>query len=52
MSEDREFLNGLDRGDLDCKLGNPALDDESAAYYMGYGARYVFEQMKSAGEFN
>ena len=52
MSEDREFLNDLDRGDLDCDLGNPALDNQSQAYYTGYGARYVLEQIKSAGEFN
>ena len=48
----KKFLADLDRGDLDCQLGNPALDNESQAYYIGYGARYVLEQMQSAGEFN
>jgi hypothetical protein len=43
-----EFLNDLDRGDLDCQLGNIALDNESQAYYTGYGARYVLEQMQSS----
>jgi|TARA_R110000744_G_scaffold286145_1_gene397461 hypothetical protein len=47
-----EFLKDLDRGDLDCKLGNQALDNQSEAYYTGYGARYVLEQMQSAGECN
>jgi hypothetical protein len=47
--EDNKFLDDLDRGDLDCQLGNPALDNESQAYYTGYGARYVLEQMQSAG---
>ena len=46
--EDRKFLDDLDRGDLDCQLGNPALDNESQAYYTGYGARYVLEQMQSS----
>jgi hypothetical protein len=47
--EDNKFLDDLDRGDLDCQLGNAALDNESQAYYTGYGARYVLEQMQSAG---
>jgi len=45
----KKFLGDLDRGDRDCQLGNPALDNESQAYYTGYGARYVLEQMQSAG---
>jgi hypothetical protein len=46
------YLDEIDRGDLDAKLGYEAPSDETEAYYIGYGARYVFEQMKSAGEFN
>jgi hypothetical protein len=47
-----EYLNDLERGDIDCKNGDPAPDNQSEAYYIGYGARYVYEQTKSAGEFN
>jgi len=50
--ETSTYLDDIDRGDLDCKSGYEAPSDESEAYYIGYGARYVFEQMKSAGEFN
>jgi hypothetical protein len=46
------YLDDLDRGDIDCQGGYEAPANESEAYYIGYGARYVFEQMKSAGEFN
>ena len=52
LTPGEQQLDDLDRGDLDCNLGNPALDNQSQAYYTGYGARYVIEQMKSAGEFN
>lgn len=45
------YLDDIDRGDFDCKTGYLAPSDETEAYYIGYGARYVFEQMKSAGEF-
>lgn len=48
----RAYLDDLDRGDMDCKNGYDAPLGETDAYYTGYGARYVFEQMKSAGEFN
>ena len=47
-----EYLNDLERGDIDCKNGDPAPDKQSEAYYIGYGARYVYEQTKSAGELN
>jgi hypothetical protein len=50
--ETSTYLNDIDRGDMDCKVGNEAPSDETEAYYIGYGARHVFEQMKSAGEFN
>jgi len=50
--ETSTYLDDIDRGDMDCKVGNEAPSDETEAYYIGYGARYVFEQMKSAGEFN
>jgi hypothetical protein len=37
--------NDLDRGNYDCQHGNQAREEESDAYYTGYGARYVYEQM-------
>ena len=46
-----EFLNDLDRGNYDCQHGNQAREDESDAYYIAYGARYVMEQNKSKEEF-
>ena len=42
---DAIFLNDLDRGNYDCQHGNQAREEESDAYYTGYGARYVYEQM-------
>ena len=45
---DIEFLNDLDRGNYDCQHGNSAKEEESEAYYIGYGARYVLEQNQSA----
>ena len=44
---DIEFLNDLDRGNYDCQRGNSVKEDESDAYYIGYGARYVLEQNQS-----
>jgi hypothetical protein len=41
----RSDLNDLDRGNYDCQHGNQAREEESDAYYTGYGARYVYEQM-------
>ena len=52
MVQGSVYLDDLDRGDIDCQGGYEAPANESEAYYIGYGARYVFEQMKSAGEFN
>tara|TARA_R110000822_G_scaffold94532_2_gene216792 strand:+ start:854 stop:1039 length:186 start_codon:yes stop_codon:yes gene_type:complete len=52
MLQGSVYLDDLDRGDTDCQGGYKAPENESDAYYIGYGARYVFEQMKSAGEFN
>lgn len=52
ITQGNVYLDDLDRGDMDCRGGYSAPDNESEAYYIGYGARYVFEQMKSAGEFN
>jgi hypothetical protein len=49
MDQNQEFLNDLDRGDFDCRHGYPHREGESEAYDIGYGARYVFEQMQSAG---
>jgi hypothetical protein len=46
---DIEFLNDLDRGNYDCQRGETVREDESEAYYIGYGARYVLEQSQSAG---
>lgn len=46
---DIEFLNDLDRGNYDCQRGETVREDESEAYYIGYGARYVLEQNQSAG---
>ena len=48
---DIEFLNDLDRGNYDCQHGNQAREDESDAYYIAYGARYVMEQNKSKEAF-
>jgi len=42
---DEIYLNDLDRGNYDCQHGNQAREEESDAYYTGYGARYVYEQM-------
>ena len=50
--EQELHLNDLDRGDDDCRKGHPHKEGQSHAYDIGYGSRYVFEQMKSAGEFN
>ena len=50
--EQELHLNDLDRGDNDCRQGLPHKEGQSNAYDIGYGSRYVFEQMKSAGEFN
>jgi len=50
--EQDQYLNDLDRGDDDCRKGHPHKEGQSHAYDIGYGSRYVFEQMKSAGEFN
>ena len=47
MKTDIEFLNGLDRGNYDCQRGETVREDESEAYYIGYGARYVLEQNQS-----
>ena len=44
---DIEFLNDLDRGNYDCQRGETVKEDESDAYYIGYGARYVLEQNQS-----
>ena len=41
---DKQYLIDLDRGNYDCQHGNQAKEGESDAYYVGYGARYVFEQ--------
>ena len=54
MKTDIEFLNDLDRGNYDrgnydCQRGETVREDESEAYYIGYGARYVLEQNQSAG---
>ena len=46
---DIEFLNDLDRGNYDCQRGETVREDESDAYYIGYGARYVLEQNQSSG---
>ena len=50
--EQELYLTDLDRGDNDCRQGLPNKEGQSNAYDIGYGSRYVFEQMKSAGEFN
>jgi hypothetical protein len=50
--EQEQYLTDLDRGDNDCRQGLPHKEGQSHAYDIGYGSRYVFEQMKSAGEFN
>ena len=42
---DVTYLDDLDRGNYDCQHGNQAEEGESDAYYTGYGARYVYEQM-------
>jgi len=42
---DSAYLDDLDRGNYDCQHGNQAEEGESDAYYTGYGARYVYEQM-------
>ena len=52
MEKDIEFLNDLDRGDYDCRHGYDHKEGQSQAYDIGYGARYVLEQMQSAGEIN
>jgi len=50
MDKDIDYLNDLDRGECDCREGYPHKEGQSNAYDIGYGARYVFEQMQSAGE--
>ena len=50
--EQEQYLTDLDRGDNDCRQGLPHKEGQSHAYDIGYGARYVLEQMQSAGEFN
>lgn len=45
---DKDFLNDLDRGNSDCQRGETAKEDESEAYYIAYGARYVLEQNQQA----
>jgi hypothetical protein len=37
-------LNDLERGELDCVLGYPALEGQSDAYQLGYGEQYAKEQ--------
>ena len=37
-------LNDLERGELDCVLGYPALEGQSEAYQLGYGEQYAKEQ--------
>ena len=49
--EQEQYLNDLDRGDDDCRKGHPHKEGQSRAYDIAYGARYVIEQMQSAGEF-
>ena len=43
--DDRKFLNDIDRGDYDASKGYPHKEGESPAYDMGYGFRYMIEQM-------
>ena len=50
--EQEQYLTDLDRGDNDCRQGLPHKEGQSNAYDIGYGTRYVLEQMQSAGEFN
>ena len=51
--EDGKFLDDLDRGDMDCRQETQHMEKGShRPTDIGYGSRYVFEQMKSAGEFN
>jgi len=47
--EQEQYLNDLDRGDDDCRKGHPHKEGQSHAYDIAYGARYVLEQMQSAG---
>jgi len=49
MDKDIDYLNDLDRGDFDSREGYPHKEGQSHAYDIGYGARYVLEQMQSAG---
>jgi hypothetical protein len=49
---DINALNDFDRGELDCILGYPSLENETEQYYDGYSAEYVRQQIQSAGGFN
>ena len=49
MDKDIEYLNDLDRGDFDSRKGYPHKEGQSHAYDIGYGARYVLEQILSEG---
>ena len=40
-------LNDYERGELDCILGYPALDNESADYYLGYGNTYELMEVET-----
>jgi len=42
-----KYLNDLDRGNYDGQHGKQAKEGESDAYYVGYGARYVYEQAQN-----
>ncbi len=50
--EQEQYLNDLDRGDYDCRKGYVHQEGQSHAYDIGYGSRYVLEQMQSAGVIN
>ena len=40
-------LNDYERGELDCVLGYPALDNQSDDYYLGYSHNYGLMETQS-----
>jgi hypothetical protein len=45
-----DCLNDYERGELDCVLGYPALDNESEDYYLGYGHYYGMLETQTGAE--